>query len=223
MFVRRVAGAVVVSALVLAACNGDPERVVTSTVDPAIESIEATPTATPTPTPTPSPTPTLVATPTTTAVPTVSAEWAVPDPITDDYVQRVLNELYTEEVPIRQDLLDRAMAGDPIDDVSAITELFRRTRTATDAGIEAVVLVDVGPEVMIERSQQPVGPVVVTEAAVIENTSSCIVGAVVVDYSRAYNEVTTSEFNLKLESGPGNETGWLIAAQEPGTVPTCDS
>ena len=217
----RTAAAVAVLALFAAGCNGDPVEDPTlqgseffSPIDdpsPTEPSSSPTPTASSTPVPSPSPTP------------TVAAEWAVPDPITEDYVTRVLNELHRLEVPIVQEELDRIAAGEPRLAFEELQRRYRATRTEGAAGAAANEISGAQADLMTETLDNPLGAPSVSAIQLREESEDCAIALAEVDMTSWGGPLDSRSELVTIRTELGNTTGWKIddVATADSNVPSC--
>jgi hypothetical protein len=207
----RVAAALCVGALVLGACSSDgatPDDGASTTTAAPSPSSPTSPTAADTDAPSPSASP--------------SDPCAMPDPVTEEYVDRVVNTIYEEWGAISRELLEEPAdptAITPVETRERIAELFageylqRRLEEADDKlrGDREGLL-----------PPEDFGQLRFTTEVLTESSTACLVAVGRIDFSETATGGGQRLVAMSLtpaDSDETNETGWLVMDQLVNTDP----
>lgn len=188
----------------------------TSTPSPSPSSAPATTTA-----PTPTPTPTTA--PPRTPTPTATQNWTVPDPITDEYAQRVLQELYNLEAQAFAIVADMMRTTGEVTETDELTQALARFGTEEYARFSMDSFLVVPPEVVATWAD-PFLPGIVSDVTVRSTTDDCMIVDLTIDPrpSIPATEPVRQEWRLARRPDAANPTGWLFdIVRQPGELPNC--
>lgn len=193
---RRIVGALCAGSLLVSACSsgtGEPED-------------GASPTDTASPVATASPSPTASASP--------EDPWAVPDPITEEYVDRVVNRIYEEWGAITREILEQdpdPTGTTPVEVRERIAELFGGSEFLLNRFEEATDTWRGDRENLLPATDFT--SVKWTTRRLVEANEACMVAIGDFDTTGTAQDGSSLLSAISLEPTspqPANPTGWLV-------------